>query len=171
MQRIEIAHAGYLPTYDECYVCGQLHPRGLRARFFAFPDGKVQVQFSAEPTQTGYEDVVHGGVISALLDELLGWPVVLQTGRMCFTAELTIRFLKPMRVGTRYVATAGPGSDRGRYWESAGALRDENGSFHAKAQGKFFLLSEDQTAAVVERMTYQPDDLPVFHAKLGVDGD
>ena len=168
MQRIEIAQPGYLPTYDECYVCGQFHPRGLRARFFAFLDGQVQVQFSAEPTQTGYEDIVHGGVISALLDELLGWPVVLQTGRMCFTAELTVRFLKPMRVGTRYVATAGPGADRGRYWGSEGVLRDEGGALHAKAHGKFFLLSEDQTAAVVERMTYQPDDLPVFRAKLAL---
>jgi hypothetical protein len=27
MQRIEIAHPGYLPTYDECSVCGQFYPR------------------------------------------------------------------------------------------------------------------------------------------------
>lgn len=161
-QKIEIAQPGYLPTYAGCYVCGQSHPRGLRARFFAFPNGQVQVQFNAEPTQTGYEDIVHGGVISALLDELLGWPVVLQAGRMCFTAELTVRYLKPLRVGTQYVATAGPATDRGRYWESAGALRDGSGVLHAKAHGKFFLLSEDQTVAVVERMTYQPGDLPVF---------
>ncbi len=162
-QKIESAQAGYLPTYDGCYVCGQFHPRGLRARFFAFPDGQVQVQFSAEPTQTGYEDIVHGGVVSTLFDELLGWPVVLQTGRMCFTAELTVRFLKPLHVGARYVALAGPAIDRGRYWESEGDLRDESRALHAKARGKFFLLSEDQTLAVVERMTCQPGDLPVFH--------
>lgn len=159
-QRMEITQPGYLPTYDGCYVCGQNHPLGLRARFFAYPDGQVQVQFRPEPTQTGYEDVVHGGVVSALLDELLGWPIVLQTGRMCFTAELTVRFLKPLHMEIQYVATAGPGTDQGRYWESEGGLRDMDGALHAKAHGKYFLLSEDQTAAVVERMTYQPDDLP-----------
>lgn len=165
-QKIEIAQAGYLPTYDECYVCGQFHPRGLRARFFAFPGGQVQAQFSAEPTQAGYEGIVHGGVVSALFDELLGWSVVLQTGRMCFTAELTVRYLKPLHVETQYAALADPATDRGRYWESEGALRDGKGRLHAKAHGKFFLLSDDQTLAVVERMTYQPDDLLIFREKV-----
>jgi acyl-coenzyme A thioesterase PaaI-like protein len=109
--------------------------------------------------------MVHGGVVSALFDELLGWAVVLQTGRMCFTVELAVRFVKPIWVGTQYVATAGPGTEQGRYWESEGGLRDVDGALHAKAHGRYFLLSEQQTAEVVERMTYQPDDLPVFRAK------
>jgi hypothetical protein len=84
---------------------------------------------------------------------------------LCFTAELTVRFLKPLHVETQYVALAGPGADRGRYWESEGVLQDGSGALHAKVHGKYFLLSEDQTVAVVERMTYQPGDLPVFREK------
>ena len=64
----------YLPTYDGCYVCGQAHPRGLRIRFFMGMFGQVQAWFRPDAAQTGYEDTVHGGVISALLDELLGCP-------------------------------------------------------------------------------------------------
>ena len=152
----------YLPTYDDCYVCGQNHPRGLRIRFFVGTFGQVHARFRPDRTQTGYEDVVHGGVISTLLDELLGWPIALQTGRMSFTGELTVRFQRPITAGRSYLATARPGTDRGRYWEGEGDIRDEGGEVYAKARGKYFLLSAEQTAAVVDDLTYRPGDPPVF---------
>ncbi len=153
---------GYLPTYDRCYVCGQDHERGLRARFYVGDGGHVQVRFDPDGTQTGYDDMVHGGVVSGLMDELLGWLVVLQTGRMCYTAELTIRFLRPLRVGRVYTGSAEQCVDQGRYWESRGAIADEEGTIFAKAHGKYFLLSEEQTIEVVGKMRYRPDDLPVL---------
>ena len=142
-------------------MCGQKHPRGLRIRFFAEASGHVHADFSPDHTQTGYEDVVHGGVISALMDELLGWPIVLQTGRMCYTGELTVQFLRPVHAGRVYRATANPGVQRGRYWEGEGNLSDELGKIYARARGNYFLLSEDETTAVIERLTYQAGDLPV----------
>jgi uncharacterized protein (TIGR00369 family) len=155
----------YLPTYDGCYVCGQAHPRGLRARFFVGTLGQVHARFKPDHTQTGYKDTVHGGVISTLLDELLGWPIALQTGRMAVTGELTVRFLKPMSAGRSYLATARPGIDRGKYWEGKGNIRDEKGTVYAKARGKYFLLSAEQTAAVAQDLTYQLGDSPVFRYK------
>jgi uncharacterized protein (TIGR00369 family) len=154
--------SAYLPTYNECYVCGQTHARGLRIRFFKGDLGHVHAHFRPDRTQTSYENVVHGGVISALLDELLGWPIALQTGRMAFTAELTVRFVKPMNAGNHYLATARPGVDHGRYWEGEGDVCDEHGAVYAKAHGKYFLMSEQQTAEVVERLTYLPEDFRCF---------
>ena len=158
----EHVNRAYLPTYDGCYVCGQSHPRGLRIRFFMGEFGQVQAWFRPDAAQTGYEDTVHGGVISALLDELLGWPVALQTGRMAYTAELTVRFVRPIKTGRTYLATAHPGTDRGRYWEGKGDIRDEDGVVYAKARGKYFLLSAEKTTDVADDLTYQPGDPPVF---------
>ncbi|MBI5472167.1 MAG: PaaI family thioesterase [Ignavibacteriae bacterium] len=152
----------YLPTYDACYVCGQEHPSGLRARFFVGEQDHVFVRFIPLATQTGYDNVVHGGVIAALMDELLGWVVVLKTERMCFTAEITLRYLKPITTEKAYVGDAGPCIDRKRYWESQGKLCDSDGTTYAKAHGKFFLLSREQTTVVVDGMTFRPDDLPVL---------
>ena len=152
----------YLPTYDGCYVCGQAHPRGLRIRFFTGAFGQVHAHFKPDSAQTGYESIVHGGVISALLDELLGWPIALQTGRMAVTAEVTVRFLKPMRAGHTYLAAAEPGTDKGRYWLGTGDIRDDQGAVYAKARGKYFLLSAQQTAMVAAGLTYLPGDDPVF---------
>ena len=92
----------------------------------------------------------------------MGWPIALQTGRMAVTGELTVRFLKPMEDEHIYLATAYPGKDRGRYWEGKGDIRDDQGDLYAKANGKYFLLSVEQTAKVAKELTYQPDDPPVF---------
>jgi uncharacterized protein (TIGR00369 family) len=152
----------YLPSYDECYVCGQHHPRGLRIRFFASPDRQVHARFQPDGTQTGYDNVVHGGVISALLDELTGWAVSLLNNRLAYTAELIVRFVKPMPLGRSYLATSRVASGRGRYWEADGSIADQDGQVYAKAHGKYFLLSDEQTAAMAAKMTYLSGDLSVF---------
>jgi uncharacterized protein (TIGR00369 family) len=152
----------YLPSYSGCYVCGQDHPRGLRIRFFTGADGQVRAWFQPDALQTGYEDVVHGGVISALLDELIGWTVSLKNDLMAFTAELTVRFVAPVLVGRRYLASAAVGAGRGRCWEAEGALRDEEGRLYAKGRGRYFLLTAERTEAVAAKMTYMPGDMPAF---------
>lgn len=155
----------YLPTYDKCYVCGQNHPRGLRARFFIGKTGKVHTHFTPENTQTGYHNMTHGGVISSILDEILGWPIALKTKRMCFTGELTVRFLKPMPAGQTYLVTAYPGTEKSRYWEGKGDICDKEGRLYAKAQGKYFFAPEEQSTMVAEKLNYQEDTLPIFKDK------
>jgi len=155
-------HRQYLPTYDDCFICGQQHPRGLRIRFYTKNDRYVYADFTPDHTQTGYLDIVHGGVISALFDELTGWPVALQTGRMAFTAELNVRYVRPVKVGKTYLATAYPTVDKGRYWEGKSDLRDADGMIYARANGKYFMISEEDSAIMADLMTYAPGDLPVF---------
>jgi uncharacterized protein (TIGR00369 family) len=152
----------YLPTYAGCYVCGQAHPRGLRIRFYTDGGNRVHARFNPDQTLTGYEDIVHGGVISTLLDELIGWSVSLSHDSMAFTAELTVRFLKPLPAGRSYIGSSRMGSGRGRCWEADGEIVDEEGLVYAKGHGKYFLLSAEQTKAVAEKMTYAHDDLPAF---------
>jgi uncharacterized protein (TIGR00369 family) len=156
----------YLPTYPWCFVCGQDHPKGLRIRFYADEDKQVHARFRPDTTQTGYDDIVHGGVISALLDELIGWSVSLAHDTMAFTAELTVRFLKPVHAGREYVGSSRIGVGRRRYWEAEGVLVDEHGQPCARGRGKYFLLADEQTARVAAKMTYQPGDLPAFHRHM-----
>ncbi|MBN1123299.1 MAG: PaaI family thioesterase [Anaerolineae bacterium] len=161
-------HRQYLPTYDECFICGQHHPRGLRVRFYTRSDGNggnnghVYADFTPDHTQTGYLDIVHGGVISALFDELTGWPAALATGKMAFTAELNVRYIRPVKVGKTYLATAYPTIDKGRFWEGKSDLRDAEGTIYARANGKYFMIPEQDSAVMADLMTYAPGDLPVF---------
>jgi uncharacterized protein (TIGR00369 family) len=144
-------------------VCGQSHPRGLRIRFFCRGDGEVCAWFQPDATLTGYDDVVHGGVISALLDELIGWTISLRKDLLVCTAEFSVRFKKPVRPGKRYLAQARMVSGRGLCWEAEGTLSDTDGQVCVKGSGRYFLLSAEQTSQMAEKMTYEPGDVPVFH--------
>jgi hypothetical protein len=73
-----------------------------------------------------------------------------------------VRFVKPVRLGGTYQAQARVGRGRGRYWEAEGLLCDTAGGLYARGSGKYFLLTEEQTAAVAGKLTYLPDDMPVF---------
>ena len=87
------------PAFAGCFVCGDRNPRGLHVRFST--EGEwVRARFTADKSLLGYEHAVHGGIISALLDEALIWAVHSKTGRFGVTAELNVRFLKPLRVVT-----------------------------------------------------------------------
>ena len=156
----------YLPTYDGCYVCGQTQPHGLQVRFFTGDFGQVCTHFTPNHNLSGYKNTVHGGVISALLDELLGWPIALQTGRLFVTGELSVQYIKPMIVGRTYLAVAIPGNDCGKYWKGSGEIRDDRGLIYAKARGKYFMLSSAETAKIAQELRYQPGDPPVFQYRV-----
>lgn len=152
----------YLPTYDKCFVCGSQHPRGLHLRFFTRGDGIAYVEFTPEDSLTGYEEVVHGGIIATVFDELLGWSVGIRTGQLFMTGELTVRYLRPVLANRTYLCSAHPTEEKKRYWTAEGEMRDEDGASYARAEGKFFPLGEEKTREVATRLNYQPDDLPIF---------
>lgn len=157
----------YLPTYDGCYVCGQSHPIGLCIRFYAGEGGKVHAEFKPHQHQTGYGTIVHGGIISALLDELTGWPICLQNDRICYTGELTLRFRKPVFAGQTYLGTAYPGTqvEGKRYWDGRSELADAQGNVLVEATGRYFLAPEGQTRMFGSQMTFQPGDQEIFRAQ------
>ena len=152
----------YLPTYDNCFVCGGQHPRGLHLRFYTYGDAIAHVQFTPEDTLTGYEEIVHGGVVAAVLDELLGWSIGLKTAQLFLTGELTIRYLRPVLSNRAYLCSAQPNEDKRRYWIAQGEMKDEEGVVYARAKGKYFPVGEERTRAFASQMSYQSGDLPIF---------
>lgn len=151
-----------LPTYPGCYVCGQNHAKGLRIEFFTC--GKETVQCSYEPDgyQTGYDGVVHGGVVSAIMDELLGWSISFKNEILAVTAELSIRFQKPVTVGKTYTAIAKVENGQGRLWKASGIIKDDDGKIYVKAEGRYFLTNENMTAEIAEKMIYGPNCSSIF---------
>jgi uncharacterized protein (TIGR00369 family) len=125
------------------------------------------VDFTPADTFTGYTGVVHGGIISTMLDEIMGWSVSLRVNRFTVTGELTVRFSRPLTSGRTYRVDARAVEDKGRYWTAEGEVRDAEGALYARGQGKFFLLSDDETQKVARQLTYRPGDLPIFLDREG----
>jgi len=135
-----------LPHTHSCFVCGESNPIGLNVRFET--DGKVvRARFTPRPEHIGFKQVVHGGLIATVLDEIMVWACVAQTKRFAYCAELTVRFQNPLRPGEETLATAELVTNRrDRIFEVKSDLKDNAGKIFATATGKYIPVKSVELA-------------------------
>ena len=78
-----------------CLVCGGGNPWSLGVCFEVTDVGTVCAHFRAHPGLQGYEGILHGGVISGLLDAAMTH-CLFHHGVQAVTADLHVRFIKPV---------------------------------------------------------------------------
>ncbi len=125
------------PEFPDCFVCGSRNPKGLKVPFSRSDDG-VAATFTPDQTHVGYEDVVHGGIISALLDEAVIWAAYSATGEFGVTAELNIRFLKPLSLNEQCTVRGKIIQDKRRVWVVESYIENAVGDTLARAEAKVF---------------------------------
>jgi uncharacterized protein (TIGR00369 family) len=82
-------------TYGNCFVCGENNPGGLHLSFDIDQERQtLKTTFVAGPTFQGWDGIVHGGIISTLLDEAMA-KLVYELGYQAVTVSLEIKFKKP----------------------------------------------------------------------------
>ena len=82
-------------TCGNCFVCGENNSGGLRLRFEIDKERQIlRTIFVASPVFQGYDGIVHGGIISTLLDEAMA-KLVYEIGYEAITASLEVRFKNP----------------------------------------------------------------------------
>ncbi len=91
------------PTSRMCFVCGRDNPLGLKLEFYEDLEAdQVRADVTIPNEYQGYPGVVHGGIVSAILDEVSGRAVMLHEGdeRLMATLQMTVRFRRPTPIGT-----------------------------------------------------------------------
>lgn len=83
-----------------CFVCGADNPHGLCLDIVETEDGVATI-FEPPAWTQGYHQVVHGGIVTTVLDEMAVWAAH-RKGYKAATAELNVRFKKAMRIGEKY---------------------------------------------------------------------
>ncbi len=131
-----------LPPTRACFVCGCENPIGMRLKIRT--DGKeVRAEFTPRREHAGFKDVVHGGLITTVLDELMAWACIVSAGKLCYCAELTVRFRRPLDPGTTATGTARLDADRGgKVLLVSAELKNSAGHEIAAATGKFMPAPE-----------------------------
>jgi len=128
-----------------CFACGERNPDGLRLKISYPEPGRCRIEFVPERKYQGWEGVMHGGIISTILDEAfahaLGGPDR-APGEAAVTAEMTVRFKKPVRIGRKLVAEGRVTNVKGRVVECESVIRDESGLELASAAGKLVRLKK-----------------------------
>jgi uncharacterized protein (TIGR00369 family) len=152
-----------LPHTHSCFVCGDSNPLGLQLRFHT--DGSiVRTEFMPRPEHIGFKRTVHGGIIAALLDEIMVWACAVQTKQFSYCAELTVRFRQPLRPGASSLASAELVSNRrNRLFEAKAELRDRAGNVLATAAGKYLPVDP---VDISEFMTELVGDVEMFRSGL-----
>jgi len=82
-----------------CFACGLDNPRGLHLVFQTSESGEMTAEWIPEPEMEGYQGIVHGGIVSTVLDEAMA-KVVDATGVQALTAELRVRFRQQVPSGS-----------------------------------------------------------------------
>jgi uncharacterized protein (TIGR00369 family) len=90
---------------QRCYVCGARNPSGLRVDFTIDAEARsISARFTPSDFHQGYEGIVHGGILSALLDEAMV-KLAFTLGIPAVTAEMTAAFKAPAAPGEELQVT------------------------------------------------------------------
>lgn len=132
-----------LPYTRNCFVCGAHNLHGLQLKFRREGD-EVRTEFTPQPHHAGFRGIIHGGILSTVLDEAMFWAAAIATGRFGLAVELNVRFIKKASVGDALAVVATFDADKGRLWESRAELRRSDGTVVARATCKQMPMSTEE---------------------------
>ena len=115
-----------------CFVCGKNNPDGLKLDF-TVKDNKIYTEYTFPKKFQGYADIVHGGMIGLILDEVMVMlPYKLYSAKV-ISAEFDIKLKNPVKVAEKVIFTAEIDRERKSliYMKSQATL--ENGEVVATA--------------------------------------
>jgi acyl-coenzyme A thioesterase PaaI-like protein len=122
------------PHQPNCFGCGPRNQAGLHLRCHVTEEG-VAGRFRLEHHHEGGPGVAHGGIVAAVLDDLLGC-LIYRLGRPMVTARLEVDYRRPLPLATEVDAVARITTTEGRKAWTEGELSDQTG-IYAQARGLF----------------------------------
>lgn len=148
-----------LPHSHTCFVCGESNRYGLDLRLQT--DGRrVWSRFTPVERYMGYAGITHGGIITAALDEIMGWGPTIRTGRFCMAVDLHIQLRKSLPIG-KEVTVLGEATDVSRrIWEGRGEIRDGDGTIYVLGTGRFMPMSREETDRVMDMLIFDEGTIP-----------
>jgi len=126
--------------YSRCFVCGDENESGLKVKFLE-ENGKVKAEYVASDKFQGYKDILHGGIISALLDEVMV-KAVLAKGVLAVTCEMSIEFSQPVKTGEKLFLEGEIVKDKEKIFWTKGKVTKTDNTLVALGSGKYVKINE-----------------------------
>jgi acyl-coenzyme A thioesterase PaaI-like protein len=121
--------------HSQCVFQCNAPADNLRLRFIE--DGTLTGTFLCSSEQQGYDGIVHGGVIAAIIDASMT-QCCMGHGFVAYTADLCIRYRLPIRINTPcLLETRIVSAGRGVLFSLECKITQE-GQLHVEASGRFF---------------------------------
>ena len=124
-----------------CMICGMENPFSLKAPFYILEDGSVASVFCFKSIHQSYPDRTHGGMVSALLDELMGRALWVEEPEMFgVTTTLNITYRKPTPLDTPVKARGYLTFNSPRGMVAKGQIFDMNDNLLVEGNAKYFKI-------------------------------
>ena len=86
--------------YQTCFGCSPKNDSGLHMKFFINENRDSVVSWLSVPDHLcGWSNIVHGGIVSTMLDEAMGWAGLAILKRLVVSRSMSVDFLKPVFIG------------------------------------------------------------------------
>lgn len=118
-----------------CFACGPQNHNGLRLNFALLPEGGVQAVFPCSDCYCGYDGILHGGVISTLLDAAMT-NCLFAEGIVAVTVEIKVQFRHPVILNLPAIVSACRERSFSVFHFTRGQLL-QNNKIVARATGRF----------------------------------
>ncbi len=124
------------PNSRHCFVCGLENISGLGLTFYEDGPGQVSAECNVPENYQGYPGFVHGGIVSAMLDEAMGRAVMVgDHTHFTVTAKVEVRFREPVPIDRPLRLVGRIERQRGRFSFASASLRKPDGTLLADAEG------------------------------------
>jgi uncharacterized protein (TIGR00369 family) len=141
-----------------CFVCGTENHESLKTKFYELENGELMSVSTPSLSHQSYPDRMHGGIISAILDEVIGRAIMIEEpGAWGVTAELNIKFRKPVPLDRPVKAVARITRNTRLLFEGTGEIMLEDGSVAASAHAKYVKMTIEK----MEKETGADDSLMI----------
>jgi uncharacterized protein (TIGR00369 family) len=148
-----------------CIICGMDNPLGLQATFYELDNDSVASVFKFKNQHQSYPDRTHGGMICALLDELMGralWLNEPETFGVTTTLSMTYRRAVPLDTTVKARGYITFNSQRG--FSAKGEIYSMDGKLLVEGTARYlklpFKVAFGEDANLHEEMCYEmPLDL------------
>ena len=127
------------PTRNLCFACGQQNPHGLRLQFRTAQAGESAAEWIPNSFTEGFRGIVHGGIVSTVLDEAMSKAVV-ATGSRALTAELRVRMRRHVPLDRPVRVRGWISSQSKRLIKTEAAITNAEGSELAHAWAIFMTV-------------------------------
>jgi uncharacterized protein (TIGR00369 family) len=122
------------PNSEMCFVCGRKNPVGLYMRFHDNGESEVVSGFTVPEHYQGYPGIVHGGVVAAMLDEVVARVSMIgDPHHFMMSVKLAILYRHPVPVSTPLKVVGKIVRLRGRLGKAEGKIYLPDGSLACEA--------------------------------------
>ncbi len=136
------------PGSRHCFICGRENPVGLKMDFYTVAPGRCQAELEVSSQYQGYPGVVHGGILASILDETGGRAHMDTPDHFMVTAQLNVRYRKPVPTETPLIAIGVAGERRGRVSHAHSEIQNTEGEVLAEAELVLVDIPEEQLSDV-----------------------